>query len=195
MADEARSGRRPVGVAAAAAGRLGRAGSRALTTALGGKERTRVILLLASVLALASADTATVGASAIQLRHDLGVNNTDVGLLVTITSLVAAAASLPFGVLADRVTRTRLLGGAIVLWGAAMIWSATAPSFGRLVLARVFLGGVTAAAGPIVASLVGDWFAPPERGGIYCYLISGEAVGAAIGFSGHGGIATHGLAA
>jgi len=190
MTDEASPGRRAAGVAAASAGRLGRAGSRALTTALGGRERTRVILLLASVLALASADTATVGASAIQLRHDLGINNTDVGLLVTITSLVAAAASLPFGVLADRVTRTRLLGGAIVLWGAAMIWSATAPNFGRLVLARVFLGGVTAAAGPIVASLVGDWFAPSERGRIYGYVISGELVGAAIGFSVTGGIAT-----
>lgn len=190
MTDDAGSGRRPVAVAASAAGRLGRAGSRALTTALGGRERTRVILLLASVLALASADTATVGASAIQLRHDLGINNTDVGLLVTITSLVAAAASLPFGVLADRVTRTRLLGLTIVLWGAAMIWSATAPTFGDLVLARVFLGGVTAAAGPIVASLVGDWFAASERGRIYSYVISGELVGAAIGFSVTGGIAT-----
>jgi MFS family permease len=189
MTDDASSGRRPVAIAATAAGRLGRAGGRALTTALGGKERTRVILLLASVLALASADTATVGASAIQLRHDLGISNTDVGLLVTVTSLVAAAASLPFGVLADRVTRTRLLGGAIVLWGAAMIWSATAPTFGQLVLARVFLGGVTAAAGPIVASLVGDWFVPSERGRIYGYVIAGELVGAAIGFSVTGGIA------
>src|SRR5256714_14972137 len=122
MADEARTGRRAVGVAAAAAGRLGRAGSRARTTALGGRERTRVILLLAAVLALASADTATVGASAIQLRHDLGINNTDVGLLVTVTSLIAAAASLPFGVLADRVTRTPGRRGAVVPWGAAMMW-------------------------------------------------------------------------
>lgn len=189
MADES-TGRRAVGVAAAAAGRLGRAGGRALTTALGGRERTRVILLLAAVLALASADTATVGASAIQLRHDLGINNTDVGLLVTVTSLIAAAASLPFGVLADRVTRTRVLGGAIVLWGAAMIWSATAPTFGQLLVARLFLGAVTAAAGPIVASLVGDWFAASERGRIYSYVLSGEFIGAAIGFSVTGGIAT-----
>ena len=189
MADES-TGRRAVGVAAAAAGRLGRAGGRALTTALGGRERTRVILLLAAVLALASADTATVGASAIQLRHDLGINNTDVGLLVTVTSLIAAAASLPFGVLADRVTRTRVLGGAIVLWGAAMIWSATAPTFGQLLVARLFLGAVTAAAGPIVASLVGDWFAASERGRVYSYVLSGEFIGAAIGFSVTGGIAT-----
>jgi MFS family permease len=190
MADEAGVGRRAVDIAAAAAGRLGRSGSRALTAALGGKERTRVILLLASVLALASADTATVGASAIQLRHDLGINNTDVGLLVTVTSLVAAAASLPFGVLADRVTRTRVLGAAIVLWGAAMIWSATAPTFGQLLVARLFLGAVTAAAGPIVASLVGDWFAAAERGRVYSYVLSGELIGAAIGFSVTGGIAT-----
>ena len=87
--------RRPVSIAAAAAGRAGRAGSRALTTALGGSERTRVILLLASVLALSSADAATVGASAIQLRHDLGINNTDVGLLVTVTSLVGRRRAFP----------------------------------------------------------------------------------------------------
>jgi MFS family permease len=160
-----------------------------LTTALGGRERTRVIVLLASALALASADTATVGASAIQLRHDLHINNTDVGLLVSVTSLVAAAASLPLGVLADRVTRTRMLGAAIVLWGIAMIWSASVSTFGHLLLARVFLGGVTAAAGPTIASLVGDWFNSAERGRIYGYILSGELIGSAIGFAVTGGVA------
>jgi MFS family permease len=190
MANGAGMGRRAAGMASGAASRLGRAGSHALTRALGGRERTRVIPLLASTLALASADTATVGASAIQLRDDLHINNTNVGLLVTVTSLVAAAASLPMGVLADRVTRTRLLGGAIVLWGAAMIWSASVSTFGHLLLVRVFLGGVTATAGPVIASLVGDWFASSERGRIYGYIISGELVGSAIGFAVTGGIAT-----
>jgi MFS family permease len=190
MPEEAPGPRRPHQIAATAAARAGRSTSRALTKALGGAERTRVIVLLASVLALASADAATVGAAAIQLRDDLQISNTDIGLLVTVTSLVAAAASLPFGVLADRVRRIPMLAGAIVLWGGAMLWTATVPTFDRLLLARVFLGGVTAAAGPIVASLVGDWFAPSERGRIYGYVISGELVGAAIGFAVTGGIAT-----
>jgi MFS family permease len=175
--------------AAAAAGRLGSAGGRRITHALGGAERTRVILVLAAVLGLSSADAATVGAAATQLRADLDISNTDVGLLVTVTSLIAAVASLPFGVLADRVHRTRMLAIAIVFWGVAMIWSASVPTFGELLLARVFLGGVTASAGPIVASLVGDWFAPSERGRIYSYIISGELVGAAIGFAVTGGVA------
>src|SRR2546421_8821920 len=170
-------------------GALGRAGSQALTRKLGGAERTRVVVLLASVLALSSADAATVGASATQLRHALHIHNTDIGLLVTVTSLVAAIASLPFGVLADRVRRTWTLGGAIVLWGGAMIWSATVSSFGELLLARVFLGGVTAAAGPLVASLVGDYFPAYERGRIYGCILAGELAGAGIGFAVTGDIA------
>ena len=170
-------------------GRAGRAGSRALVHALGGGERARIILLLASVLALSSADASTVGASATELRHSLHITNTDIGLLVSVTSLVAAAASLPFGVLADRVNRTRILGLAILLWGVAMLWSATASSFGDLLLARLALGGVTAAAGPFVASLVGDYFPGSERGRIYGFILAGELVGAGVGFAVTGDIA------
>jgi MFS family permease len=148
-----------------------------------------VIVLLASVLALSSADAATVGAAATPLRHALGISNTDIGLLVTVTSLVAALASLPFGVLADRVRRTWTLGAAIVLWGGAMIWSATAATFGQLLLTRTLLGAVTAAAGPLVASLVGDYFGSAERGRIYGYILAGEVAGAGVGFAVTGDIA------
>jgi MFS family permease len=170
-------------------GRAHRAGVRALTRKLGGAERTRVIVLLAAVLALSSADATTVGAAATPLRHALGISNTDIGLLVTVTSLVAALASLPFGVLADRVRRTWMLGAAIVLWGTAMIWSATVSSFGDLLVTRVALGAVTAAAGPVVASLVGDYFAAAERGRIYGYILAGELAGAGVGFAVTGDIA------
>src|SRR5262245_22239967 len=170
-------------------GRARRAGVRALTRKLGGAERTRVIVLLAAVLALSSADATTVGAAATPLRHALGISNTDIGLLVTVTSFVAALTSLPFGVLADRVRRTWMLGAAIVLWGIAMIWSATVSSFGGLLVTRVALGAVTAAAGPVVASLVGDYFAAAERGRIYGYILAGELAGAGVGFAVTGDIA------
>jgi predicted MFS family arabinose efflux permease len=157
---------------------------------MGGAEQARVILVLASVLGLAGADTATVGASASELRHGLHISNTDIGLLVTVTSLVAAIATLPFGVLADRVKRTRMLGGAVIFWAAAMIWSATASSFGELLWSRLFLGAVTAAAGPLIASLVGDYFPASERGRVYGYILAGELVGAGFGFAVTGDIAT-----
>jgi MFS family permease len=154
-----------------------------LVPVLGGRERTRVIFVLACVLALASADTATVGAAAIKLHDALHINTTDIGLLVAVTAVVGAVFSLPFGVLADKVRRTWLLGTAVGLWGIAMIWGATANNFGDLLLSRVALGGVTAVAGPVVASLVGDWFPGGERGQIYSYILTGELLGAGIGFA------------
>jgi len=179
---------------------LGRGGARAvrrgmtaargqLVVTVGGSARTRVVLLLACVLALASADSATVGASAVELRRTLDISNTDVGLLVSVTAVVAAVFSLPFGVLADRGRRTWILAFALVTWGAAMLWSATAASFDQLLLARVGLGAVTASAGPIVASLVGDWFPAAERGRIYGYILTGELLGAGAGFAVTGDIA------
>jgi predicted MFS family arabinose efflux permease len=161
---------------------------RRLARLLGGEERTRVILVLAAVLGLSGADAATVGASATALRSGLHINNTDIGLLVSVSSLVGAIATLPFGILADRATRTRILAFTIVLWGAAMLWSATASSFGELLWTRLFLGAVTASAGPIVASLVGDWFGSWERGRIYGVILAGEYVGAGFGFAVTGSI-------
>jgi MFS family permease len=144
---------------------------------------------MACVLALSSADAATVGAAAAPLRSSLHIDNTDIGLLVTVSSLVAAAASIPFGIVADRWRRTWVLAIAILGWGVAMLWSATAATFHSLLLSRLVLGGVTAAAGPVIASLVGDYFEGSERGRIYSYILTGELAGAGIGFAVTGDIA------
>lgn len=178
------------GLARRGAQRFGRWTSRRLQHTLGGPERTRVVILMGAVLALSSADTSTVGASATQLRAALKISNTDIGLLVAANALVAAVASVPFGSIADRFNRTKVLGGSIALWGVAMVWSATAANFDRLLEARLFLGIVTAASGPVVASLIGDWFPSAERGRIYGYLLTGELLGAGVGFAVTGDIAS-----
>jgi MFS family permease len=185
--DESRTARVLTDVAAMGSAVAG-AVSRRITVALGGKERTRVIVVLAAILGLSGADAATVGASASELRATLHISNTDIGLLVAVSSLVGALATLPFGVLADRVRRTRVLGATIVLWGAAMLWSATATNFTELLWTRLFLGAVTASAGPMVASLVGDWFGSWERGRIYGVILAGEYLGSGVGFAVTGNI-------
>jgi MFS family permease len=186
-------GHRPLRGAARVVGRTARRGASAarsrLTVALGGATRTQVVVVLAAVLALASADAATVGASAIELRQSLHIDDTDIGLLVAVSSLVGAVAAVPFGMLADRVRRSWTLSATIVLWGIAMLWSAGARSFGGLLVTRLALGVATAAAGPIVASLVGDYFPGGERGRIYSFILTGELVGAGAGFAVTGDIA------
>lgn len=155
---------------------------RKLEEVLGGAERSRIILVLAAILALSSADTSTVGAAATELRHGLHIGNAEVGLLVSVSAAVGAVASVPFGILVDRFRRVTMLWIIIVLWGLAMVGSALVRNFGDLLMVRLFLGFVTAAAGPAVASLVGDYFGAGERGRIYGYILAGELLGAGVGF-------------
>ncbi|HET6795181.1 MAG TPA: MFS transporter [Acidimicrobiales bacterium] len=152
-----------------------------LTEHLGGAARRRVVILLACVLALDSADKGAIGALSAQLESALHIGNTKVGLLVTASTLVGAAMTLPFGALTDRTRRTRLLWITILLWAVAQAACALADSYVFLLLTRLALGAVTAAAGPAVASLTGDLFATGERARIYGFILTGELVGAGLG--------------
>jgi len=139
------------------------------------------VLLLALVLALNGADGAAVGAIAAQLSPGLRISNVELGLLVTVSSLVGALATVPVGILTDKTRRVRLLSVSILLWGAAEAASGLATSYTMLVLTRLALGAVTATAGPTVASLTGDLFPPGERSRIYSFIITGELAGAGFG--------------
>jgi len=160
-----------------------------LDAVVGGRARLRVIVLLACVLGLDTADKSAVGASAVQLKAALGIGNAQLGLLTTVSTLVGALATLPAGSLADRVNRVRLLVGVLVLWGVAMIVSGAAGSYQMLLLSRLGLGVVIATASPVVASLVGDLFPGTERGRIYGYVLSGELIGAGLGLLVSGNVA------
>lgn len=149
---------------------------------VGGPARLKVILILAGVLGLDVADKAAVSAVAGGLKQAFDIGNTQIGLLVSMVSLIGAAATLPVGVLVDRVRRTRVLAIAIAMWSVAMLVSGTATSFEYLLIARLFLGAVTAAATPTVASLVGDFFPAQERAGLYGYILAGELLGTGAGF-------------
>ncbi len=113
-----------------------------LETVAGGAARLKVMLLLAGVLSLTSADMATVGATATQLESSLHIGNTDIGLLVTVSSGIAVFTTLPFGMLADRVPRVRLLVASIVT--APLVVSLTGDLFEQSERGRIYgyiLGG------------------------------------------------------
>ncbi|WP_165495019.1 MFS transporter [Actinomadura roseirufa] len=143
--------------------------------------RARVVVLLACVLALNTADTGVIGAVVQELRHSLHIGNTRIGLLTAVPAAAGAVATVPVGQLTDRVARVPLLAGSIVLWSLAMIAGGLADSYAWLLGSRVALGAVTATAGPTVASLIGDLFPPEERASVYGRILAGELVGVGVG--------------
>ncbi len=161
---------------------IGRAVRGEVVRRVGGPARARVIVLFALVLALNGADASTVGAIAPQLESGLKISVTQIGLLASVSLLVGAVFTIPVGLLVDRTRRMPILTVSIVLWSLASLFSAFAGGFSTLLLTRLALGAVTAAAGPAIASLTGDYFGAGERGRIWSYILVGEAAGTAFGF-------------
>jgi predicted MFS family arabinose efflux permease len=145
--------------------------------------------LLGCVLALDGADLSTLGAVAGRLEHTLRIHNTEIGLLASVVSISAAAATIPIGVLSDRVSRVRLLTASVALWTVAMAVGGAAGSYGVLLGSRIFLGAIQATAGPTLVSLVGDFFPVGERARMNGYIVSGELLGGGVGFLSSGEIA------
>lgn len=150
--------------------------------ALGGPARRRVVVLLALVLALDAADKATVGAVAAELQRGLGITNLQLGILAAASLGVAGIATVPAGIIADRLRRTWLLAAAVLLWSGTLILAGASGSFAMLLISRLALGALAATAGPTLASLVGDYFPTHERGRFFAYILTGEIIGAGFGF-------------
>jgi MFS family permease len=142
-----------------------------------------VVIILACTLALSGADISTIGASAPQLSSAFHISGAGLGLLASISLFVGAAVTIPAGALADRLSRAHLLGIAVTLWAVAMAVGAVAQSYDWLLFSRLGLGAVTAAVGPAIASLTGDFFPAAERARMYGYIISGELIGSGVGFA------------
>jgi MFS family permease len=116
------------------------------------------------------------------VRKDLGITDTEMGLLQGFAfSLFYGVMGVPFGWLADRVSRRNIIIFGVGLWGLMTIASGFATTFSQLVVTRMGLGLGEAALMPATFSLLADYFPKDRRG-------------RAVGLFGTGGFAGIGIA-
>ena len=142
----------------------------------------RALLLLLLVLVVDYADRALIGALGPTLKSVYHISNTQLGLLAAAFGIVGAIATVPFGMLTDRVSRTTLLAVSLALWTLAEGATGAAGSFAMLFGARLLLGIVAATTGPTVPSLTGDLVRSGRRSRALGLLDSGELIGTGGGF-------------
>jgi MFS family permease len=99
-----------------------------------------------------------------QLKDDFGINDTQVGLLLSAFVVVNGLVTVPAGYLADRWNRTRTIGHTVVGWSAVSMLTAASGSFGVLLALRAALGFGQAVTEPSAASLVSDYYPAAQRG-------------------------------
>ena len=118
-----------------------------------------------------------------KLQHDLGLNNTELGLLGSSFLLVYALATLPLGIWADRGVRKNIVALCVGIWSIATTLAGITQNFIQLFSVRAILGIGEAGYAPASLSLLGDLFPRSLRGRILSYWSSGTLIGAAIGFT------------
>jgi MFS family permease len=117
------------------------------------------------------------------LKTEFGLSDTELALLGT-TSFVLfyTLLGVPFGRLADRVPRTRMIAVGLAVWSLASGLTGLATDFWSLFACRVLVGVGEATLGPAALSLIADWFAPRVRATAQSVYSAGVPVGAAAAF-------------
>jgi MFS family permease len=120
------------------------------------------LLLLVSVLNYA--DRYLLGILIPQIKGELGLSDTQIGFISGAAfTILYAACGVPIARLADRVSRRRIIAGALVLWSAMTCLCGMAQSFLQLAAYRVLVGIGEAGCTPPSHSLISDFYRREER--------------------------------
>lgn len=120
-----------------------------------------VVFLLAYVLSFV--DRQILALMVDPIRQDLGLSDVQIGLLQGLAfAILYAVMGLPFGMLADRISRRRIIAAGVVFWSFATALCGLARSFPMLFLARIGVGVGEAALSPAAHSFLSSAF-PREK--------------------------------
>lgn len=123
-------------------------------------------------------------------RSELGLTDTQLGLLMTGFVLVYMLTSPIFGALGDRGRRPRLVALGVLIWSLATTLAGFARGFGSLFTARAVVGVGEAAYGTIAPGLLADLFPRSRRGRVMAVFFAAIPVGSALGYV-VGGLVDH----
>jgi len=115
------------------------------------------------------------------LRAPLGATDDQLGSLQTVLLVVLAIASVPFGLLADRVSRKFIIALGIVFWSIATFVGGLAIGFAFLLVTRAFVGLGEAAYAPAAQSMISGSFPNERRAMAQAVFASGMLLGGASG--------------
>jgi MFS family permease len=104
------------------------------------------------------------------------------GLLATAFLVSYMVLSPLFGWLADRHSRWAIIAFGVAVWSLATFGSGWAPTFGILMLTRIFVGAGEAAYGPASPTILADLFPVERRGIVLAWFFAAIPVGSALGY-------------
>ncbi|HEX2154062.1 MAG TPA: MFS transporter [Acidimicrobiia bacterium] len=96
------------------------------------------------------------------MQESLGLTENDLALVMSVYLLPATLASIPIGMVADRVGRRIVFGSSLLLFGVCGVLLATTSDFTQFLVIRFVQGLAFAGLLPLTMTILGDSFNGPE---------------------------------
>jgi MFS family permease len=138
------------------------------------------LFVLVAVNLLNFYDRQVAGALVEPIRREFALSDAQVGGINTAFTLLYGIVGLPLGLLADRISRKKLLAVGMVVWAALTAYTKWVFSYPMLIIARLGVGVGEASCAPTATSWIGDLFPPQRRSKPLALFMLGVPVGAAL---------------
>ncbi len=127
-------------------------------------------------------DRNIAGALVEPMRKEFGLTDTQVGLLGSAFIWIYAVVGVPFGRIADRWSRKKLLVAGVLIWTSLTAFAGLASSYMMLLLSRLGVGVGEAVCAPTGTSWLGDLFPPDKRARVLAIFMLGVPIGGALSY-------------
>ncbi len=126
--------------------------------------RTVVLILLTLLYAFNFIDRQIVGILAPFFADELGLNNTQIGLLTGLAfAFLYTVVGIPIAFLADRINRVNILAISLATWSGFTALMGFTNSFAQMALARMGVGIGEAGGSPPAHSIISDMYPKDKR--------------------------------
>jgi MFS family permease len=140
------------------------------------------LAVLVAINVLNFYDRQVAGAVVEPVRKEFHLSDTQIGALNTISLILYGLVGLPLGLLADRVSRKKLLAAGIVIWTVFTACARWVNSYSFLMITRLGVGVGEATAAPTATSWIGDLFPAERRSKPLALFMLGVPLGGALSF-------------
>lgn len=139
------------------------------------------LALLALAVVFNAADRGSLSVAAPVLAHELGLSNTDLGILLSAFFWVYAPGQILAGSLAERYQPRLVVAAGFLLWALATFATGFAGGFTTILLLRLFLGLGESTLFPAASKLLAQHTPESTRGLANAVFLIGLSIGPAIG--------------
>ncbi len=145
--------------------------------------RTYVLCVLVVVYVFNFLDRQIVTILAEPIKVDLGLNDTQIGLMTGLAFAVFyTVLGIPLARLADRANRVSIITAALTIWSGMTALCGLAQNFWQMLAARIGVGVGEAGCSPPAHSIIADYYPPHERASALSIYALGIPIGSILGY-------------